>query len=180
MAKQAKEVLKTETLEAVADRGYFSSLEFLACHEAGITVTLSKPQTSGCLFAGGRRLSLSGWRATAISLYERGRWQADKALLDHSLSKLSLKPQCTTGPERRIPRWEHEHLLDAVQQRLDETHKPCVSVVRQSSIRPLILRSIRGPFGLPTEKLERLGGAALGANPRAFGSKSELQAKTMV
>lgn len=31
----------------------------------------------------------------------------------------SLKSQCTTGPERRIPRWEHEHLLDAVQQRLD-------------------------------------------------------------
>jgi len=47
MAKQAKAVLKTETLEAVADRGYFSSLEILACHEAGITVTLPKPQTSG-------------------------------------------------------------------------------------------------------------------------------------
>src|ERR1700750_996875 len=31
----------------------------------------------------------------------------------------SLKSQCTTGPERRIPRWEHEHLLDAVQHRLD-------------------------------------------------------------
>src|ERR1700739_2945506 len=31
----------------------------------------------------------------------------------------SLKSQCTTGPERRVPRWEHEHLLEAVQQRLD-------------------------------------------------------------
>ena len=31
----------------------------------------------------------------------------------------SLKSRCTTGPERRIPRWEHEHLLEAVQQRLD-------------------------------------------------------------
>src|SRR6202008_1556916 len=31
----------------------------------------------------------------------------------------SLKHQCTTGPERRITRWEHEHLLEAVQQRLD-------------------------------------------------------------
>lgn len=47
MAKQAKAVLKTETLEAVADRGYFNSPEILACHEAGITVTLPKPQTSG-------------------------------------------------------------------------------------------------------------------------------------
>jgi hypothetical protein len=31
-----------------------------------------------------------------------------------------LKLKCTAGPERRIARWEHEHLLDAVQQRLDE------------------------------------------------------------
>ena len=31
----------------------------------------------------------------------------------------SLKSQCTTGPERPITRWEHEHLLEAVQQRLD-------------------------------------------------------------
>src|SRR5262249_7355112 len=34
-------------------------------------------------------------------------------------STCSLKSQCTTGPERRITRWEHEHLLEAVQQRLD-------------------------------------------------------------
>jgi hypothetical protein len=31
----------------------------------------------------------------------------------------SLKSECTPGSERRITRWEHEHLLDAVQQRLD-------------------------------------------------------------
>ena len=32
----------------------------------------------------------------------------------------SLKSQCTTGSERRIPRWEHEHVVEAVQRRLDE------------------------------------------------------------
>ena len=47
VAKQAKAVLQAETLEAVADRGYFNSPEILACHEAGITVTLPKPLTSG-------------------------------------------------------------------------------------------------------------------------------------
>ena len=52
MAKQAKAVLKTETIEAVADRGYFSSPEILECHEAGITVTLPKPLTSGAKSAG--------------------------------------------------------------------------------------------------------------------------------
>lgn len=29
-------------------------------------------------------------------------------------------PQCTGGPERRIRRWEHKHVLEAVQQRLDK------------------------------------------------------------
>src|SRR5215510_12316894 len=47
MAKQAKAVLKTEELAAVADRGYFNSPEILECAEAGITVTLPKPMTSG-------------------------------------------------------------------------------------------------------------------------------------
>jgi hypothetical protein len=32
----------------------------------------------------------------------------------------ALKPKCTTGHERRITRWEHEHVLEAVQRRLDE------------------------------------------------------------
>ena len=40
VAKEAKATLQADTLEAVADRGYFSSEEILACEEAGITVTL--------------------------------------------------------------------------------------------------------------------------------------------
>ena len=47
VAKEAKATLDVASLNAVADRGYFSSPEILACHEAGITVTLPKPQTSG-------------------------------------------------------------------------------------------------------------------------------------
>ena len=30
------------------------------------------------------------------------------------------RDKCTTGNERRITRWKHEHLLEAMQQRLDE------------------------------------------------------------
>src|SRR4051794_19832857 len=32
----------------------------------------------------------------------------------------AIKNNCTTGKERRITRWEHEHVLEAVQRRLDE------------------------------------------------------------
>src|SRR5580693_2357397 len=131
MARQAKAVLKTETLEAVADRGYFSSPEILACHEAGIKVTLPKPQTSGAKSEGrfGKQdfvyfpeedayLCPAGeqlpYRFTSEEDGKRIRryWTT-------ACQNCSLKSQCTTGPERRIPRWEHEQLLDAVQQRLD-------------------------------------------------------------
>src|SRR5829696_6813622 len=44
----------------------------------------------------------------------------------------SLKSQCTSGPERRIPRWEHEHLLEAVQQRLDAS--PQAMRVRRETV----------------------------------------------
>jgi hypothetical protein len=37
VASQAKEVLGVDKLEAVADRGYFSGEEILACDKAGIT-----------------------------------------------------------------------------------------------------------------------------------------------
>lgn len=41
------EVLEVDSLEAVADRGYYNSLEILTCDKANITVTLPKPQNSG-------------------------------------------------------------------------------------------------------------------------------------
>jgi transposase len=47
MATQAKDVLGADHLDAVADRGYYNSLEILACEQADITVTLPKPMTSG-------------------------------------------------------------------------------------------------------------------------------------
>ena len=35
----------------------------------------------------------------------------------------SIKSRCTPAKERRITRWEHEHVLEAVQRRLDENPK---------------------------------------------------------
>jgi transposase len=47
MSKLAKETLGVNELDVIADRGYFDGQEILACVEAGITVTLPKPMTSG-------------------------------------------------------------------------------------------------------------------------------------
>ena len=47
MAKGAKAALGRNEMRAVADKGYFSGREILACHEEGITTTLPRPETSG-------------------------------------------------------------------------------------------------------------------------------------
>jgi hypothetical protein len=44
--------LVSEAIEAVADRGYYSGEEIVACEQAGVTVYLPKPMTSGLLAKG--------------------------------------------------------------------------------------------------------------------------------
>ena len=46
MAQAAKAALRSDSLDVVADRGYFKGEEILACEQAGVAVTLPKPQTS--------------------------------------------------------------------------------------------------------------------------------------
>ena len=132
VGKAAKAVMRFEKIDAVADRGYFNSPEILACHEAGITVTLPKPMTSGAKAEGrfGKQDFVflpdeDAYRCPAGQhlKYRYSNEEDGKKLRRYwttACPACPLKSKCTTGPERRIPRWEHEHLLDAVQQRLDE------------------------------------------------------------
>jgi hypothetical protein len=47
--------------------------------------------------------------------------QSGPLLLRHLAPYCSaVDNRCTTGVQRRITRWEHEHVLEAVQRRLDE------------------------------------------------------------
>src|ERR1700732_3701230 len=52
MAAQAKNAVGKQDLTVVADRGYYSGEEIVACEQAGITVYLPKPMTSGLLAKG--------------------------------------------------------------------------------------------------------------------------------
>jgi transposase len=131
VAKEAKATLRTETLEAVADRGYFNGEEILACDEAGITVTLPKPMTSGSKSEGrfGKqdfvyvpeedvyRCPASERLTYHYTNVENG--QTLRRYWTNVCRTCALKAQCTTGKERRITRWEHEHVLETVQRRLD-------------------------------------------------------------
>src|SRR3981189_2750496 len=144
VALQAKTVLGADHLDAVADRGYFNSPEILACEQADITVTLPKPMTSGAKSDGrfgkqdfvylpaedvyrcpaGEKL---GYRYTN----EEG-GQTLRRYRTTACPRCPLKSRCTTGSERRITRWEHEHLLEAVQRRLDEN--PQAMRVRRETV----------------------------------------------
>ncbi len=131
MAEQARTALGSETIEVVADRGYFNSAEILACEEAGITVTLPKPQTSGNKAKG--RFVKQDFRYVAEEdayicpanekLIYRYTNEEDGLVLRRywtsACPTCAIKHRCTTGRERRITRWEHEHVLEAVQRRLD-------------------------------------------------------------
>jgi Transposase DDE domain len=119
-------------LQAVADRGYFSGEEIVACDRAGITVTMPKPMTSGAKSAGrfgkqdfaylpeddvyrcpaGERLKYY-YSNVENGLKLRRYWT-------NACRTCALKSRCTTAVQRRITRWEHEHVLEAVQRRLDE------------------------------------------------------------
>ena len=132
IASQAKAVLGVNKLEAVADRGYFSSEQILACHNAGIAATLPKPMTSGIEAKGrfGKQdfVYLSDEDVYRCPAGERLRYYYTneenglklRRYWTNACRHCALKHRCTTGPQRRITRWEHEHVLDAVQKRLDE------------------------------------------------------------
>src|SRR6476661_9662101 len=132
VANETKTALGVEKLDAVADRGYFNREEFLACEEADITVTLPKPMTSNAKAEG--RFGKQDFRYVAdedVYLCPAGEKLAysfttqDKGMVlrryrTTACHSCAIKNSCTKGKERLISRWEHEHILEAVQRRLDE------------------------------------------------------------
>jgi transposase len=132
MANQTKAALRVDKLDAVADRGYFSSEEIRACEEAGVTVTLPKPMTSNAKAEG--RFGKQDFRYVAdkdLYVCPAGeqlpyRYTTEENGLTlrrywtNACQSCAIRPTCTTGKERRISRWEHEHILETVQRRLDE------------------------------------------------------------
>jgi transposase len=144
MASLAREACGKKTLTALADRGYFSGEEILRCGQAGITALVPKPLTSGSRAEGrfdkrdfvynakrdeyrcpaGERAI---WRMTTI---EHG--QTLHRYWPSACPRCTIKAKCTTGDYRRITRWEHERVLEAMQRRLDRT--PEASRLRRQTV----------------------------------------------
>lgn len=132
MSRQAKQAIGTEKLDVVADRGYYKGEEILACDDAEITTYLPKPQTSGNMSKGyfGKRdfiydaeedeyVCPAGERLTwRFQAEEKG--QIIDKYWSSACPRCELKSLCTTGEYRRVTRWEHEDVLEALEARLDK------------------------------------------------------------
>jgi transposase len=149
MATEAKAALGQDEISVLADKGYFSGHEILACHEAGITTTVPRPETSGNRIKG-RYVKADFAYDPAADVYrcpagetltyryttEENGLQLRRYWTDECRD-CPIKHRCTTGKERRITRWEHEHLVDDMRDRIS----------RDPSLMALRRRTVEHPFG---------------------------------
>ncbi|MDO9713690.1 IS1182 family transposase [Paracraurococcus lichenis] len=132
MAGKASEAIGTEALTVLADRGYFAGEEVLACTQAGHIPLVPKPMTSGAKADGrfGKQdfVYLPEQNAYRCPAGETMKWWFNRVdengmTLRHywttKCPTCPIKAQCTPAKLRRITRWEHEGVLDAMQRRLD-------------------------------------------------------------
>ena len=147
MAEQARAATGIQELTVVADRGYFSGDEILACAQAGITPFVPKPLNSNSKAEGrfgkpdfiyiasddeyrcpaGQRL-IKRFTTVEAGMTLNIYWSS-------ACPRCPIKAQCTTGSERRVRRWVHEAVIDAMQERLDRDPEK-MRVRRQTAEHP--------------------------------------------
>lgn len=144
MAQQASQATGEDSLTVLADRGYFESEQIRECEQSGIDALVPKPLTSNSKAAGrfdkrdfvylaksDEYLCPAGQRAIwRFSTVENG--LTINKYWSSACPQCELKAQCTTSPYRRITRWEHEDVLERMQERLDRT--PEASRLRRQTV----------------------------------------------
>ena len=144
MALAARKAMGKRKLKAIADRGYYSGQGLKICEDAGVAALVPKPMTSNAR-AEGRFDKTDFIYIAADDQYQCPagqraihRFSREEAGLQISIywssscPDCSIKAQCTTGQYRRIRRWEHEEVMERVQQRLDRM--PNAMTVRKSTV----------------------------------------------
>jgi len=144
MAKQARDAMGTSELNVVADRGYFSGDEILACDEAGITAYVPKPMTSSAKADGrfGKEDFIYDQKNNEYQCPAGKRliWRFVRFEAGHNIHRYwssdcptcTIKEKCTPGQNRRVSRWEHEERLEAMQKRLDRA--PDMMRIRRQTV----------------------------------------------
>jgi len=144
MAKQARTAMGIQDITAIADRGYYKGDEILSCHEAGITVLVPKSLTSNNkakgLYDKSKFIYVADkdeYRCPAgqslikrFSSVERGKML--HTYWTSGCQVCAMKDRCTTSHQRRVRRWEHEEVLDAMQVRLN--NMPEAMLIRKQTV----------------------------------------------
>jgi transposase len=169
MARQAKDATGAPELTVLADRGYFSGEEILACEQAGATPYVPKPITSGAKAAGrfGKQDFVyspeqDAYRCPAGEVLGRRMTTIENGQTLHRYWNLSscrtcaLKLQCTPAKERRITRWEHEDVLETMQRRLDRA--PHAMRIRRQTVEHVFgtLKAWMGATHFRTRRLKNV------------------------
>lgn len=144
MAQQASQAIGEDRLTVLADRGYFSGEQIRDCEERGIATLVPKPLTSNNKAAGffDKRDFIyipkqDEYRCPAGQYAIRRFTSVEHGMTLHkywssACTQCKIKAQCTPSKYRRIARWEHEHVLERMQERLERT--PEASKVRRQTV----------------------------------------------
>jgi transposase len=149
MAEQALDATGTGALTVVADRGYFKGEQIRQCAEASIVPIVPKPLTSNSLAEG--RFDKQDFIYVAAD--DEYRCPAGQRAIhrfttvEHEMTldvywssacpRCPIRARCTSSDYRRIRRWKHEAILDAMQERLD----------RQPEMMRIRRQTVEHPFG---------------------------------
>ena len=142
-AEVAKEILGVETIDVVADRGYFKIEDIESCEKAGIMPYVPRPQRGPSVKAGLFRKDEFSYDADSDSYV----CPAGQRLYPYSSSMLrgltkvnyvnklacddcKILLQCTGGKFRTVSRLENEAVLDRMQARLAQ--RPDVLALRRN------------------------------------------------
>ena len=169
MAKLAKEATAADRLIALADRGYYEGYEILACERAGVAAVLPKPMTSNNAAAGlfdKRDFVYDGktdtYRCPAGSIAIHRMTLEEAGKIQHKYwssdcPRCAMKLHRTNSKERRISRWEHEDMLDVVQERIDGA--PEAMTLRRQTVEHVFgtLKAWMGSNHFLTKTLPRVG-----------------------
>jgi len=144
MARQARSAIEHDELTVLADRGYFSGEEILACDQSNITALVPKPLTSNSKAEGrfDKRdfvyiAETDEYRCPAGERAIRRFTSIERGMKMHkywssACPRCPIKARCAPSDYRRIARWEHEQVLDAMQARLERT--PEASRLRRQTV----------------------------------------------
>jgi transposase len=132
MGRQAQAAIDAPQITVLADRGYMNGEQVLECEGTGILPCVPRTDTSGKAQRGlftkadfvydadhDRYTCPAGEHLTKARARSDHYGDVDNYRNLSACHSCTLRPRCTTEKVKRVKRWKHEAVIDAMQKRLD-------------------------------------------------------------